>query len=127
MSKQISIPVPEMAPFGGEIGAATVQEIWDTFVKPDQLSDAPQSVEMRALMGVLRAVFAGLEAAEQAGDGPQQAHTKMQRGAGPSTEFYCLCGWTLARLGPFGWIPRDARDVAAWLAVHIDTARGGQA
>ncbi|WP_214429835.1 hypothetical protein, partial [Escherichia coli] len=44
---------------------AMVQDVWDTFVKPGQSDDAPpQSAEMRALMGILRAVHAALE------DGP---------------------------------------------------------
>lgn len=60
------IPQPKMAPFGTPLAStAAVQEIWDAFVVPSQADDAPpQSVEMRALMAVLRAVHAGFNAAE---------------------------------------------------------------
>ena len=59
------LPQPLIAPIGVKITPAMVQEVWDTFVKPTQSDDAPpQSAEMRALMGILRAVHAALE------DGP---------------------------------------------------------
>nr|DAT11712.1 MAG TPA: hypothetical protein [Caudoviricetes sp.] len=59
------LPQPLIAPFGVKITPEMVQEVWDTFVKPGQSDDAPpQSAEMRALMGILRAVYAALE------DGP---------------------------------------------------------
>lgn len=58
-----SLPQPLMAPIGVEVAPAMVQDVWDTFVKPGQSDDAPpQSAEMRALMGILRAVHAALEA-----------------------------------------------------------------
>ena len=57
------LPQPLIAPLGVKITPAMVQEVWDTFVKPTQSNDAPpQSIEMRALMGILRAVHAALEA-----------------------------------------------------------------
>ena len=57
------LPQPLMAPIGVEITPEMVQEVWDTFVKPTQSDDAPpQSAEMRALMGILRAVYEALEA-----------------------------------------------------------------
>ena len=59
------LPQPLIAPLGVKITPEMVQEVWDTFVKPTQSDDAPpQSAEMRALMGILRAVHAALE------DGP---------------------------------------------------------
>lgn len=46
---------PTFAPFGVEVTAPMVHEVWDVFVKPAQSDDAPpQSVEMRVLMGILR-------------------------------------------------------------------------
>ncbi|AYR01056.1 DnaQ-like DNA polymerase III subunit [Arthrobacter phage Isolde] len=48
---------PKVAPFGWDVGPESVQEVWDTFVKPDQDSDKPQSAEMRALMAILRAAY----------------------------------------------------------------------
>ena len=57
------LPQPLIAPLGVKVTPAMVQEVWDTFVKPTQSNDAPpQSIEMRALMGILRAVHAALEA-----------------------------------------------------------------
>lgn len=62
------LPQPLMAPFGAEITPAMVQDVWDTFVKPSQSDDAPpQSAEMRALMGILRAVHAALDAGSALG------------------------------------------------------------
>lgn len=58
----VLIPIPSMAPFGDPLDEPEfVQEVWDTFVKPDQDSGGPQSVEMRMLMAILRAVYRGLE------------------------------------------------------------------
>ena len=60
-----SLPQPLVAPLGVKVTPAMVQDVWDTSVKPGQSDDAPpQSAEMRALMGILRAVHAALE------DGP---------------------------------------------------------
>ena len=56
---------PTMAPFGIPITASGVQEVWDTFVKPEQDEDRPQSAEMRMLMGILRWVSTTLEALEE--------------------------------------------------------------
>ena len=65
-----SLPQPLIAPLGVKVTPAMVQDVWDTFVKPGQSDDAPpQSAEMRALMGILRAVHAALEA------GPLPAET----------------------------------------------------
>lgn len=65
--KTITIPVPTVAPMGWEIDdVKLVQEVWDTFVKPDQEAGNVQSGEMRMLMAILRSVAAGLEATNQA-------------------------------------------------------------
>lgn len=65
------LPQPLMAPFGTEITPAMIQDVWDTFVKPSQSDDAPpQSAEMRALMGILRAVHAALDAGPASGPAP---------------------------------------------------------
>lgn len=54
-------PVPIVAPLGTALDKPEyVQEVWDAFVKPDQDSGLPQSVEMRMLMAILRAVHKGL-------------------------------------------------------------------
>ena len=53
-------PIPKVWPFGMEVGSEEVQEVWDTYVKPGQDRDEPQSTEMRILMAILRAVNAGL-------------------------------------------------------------------
>ena len=60
----VTIPHPHTAPFGVYITAAGLKEVWDAFVIPHQEADLPQSVEMRTLMGVLRAVHHGLEQKE---------------------------------------------------------------
>jgi hypothetical protein len=63
--RTITIPVPELAPFGLPItNPNAVQDVWDTFVKPGQDAQVPQSVEMRALMAILRAVHQGLTDAD---------------------------------------------------------------
>lgn len=60
MTKKLTIPRPTVAPFGGEVSAEDVRDVWETFVKPDQEAGKPQSGEMRVLMGILRAVHQGL-------------------------------------------------------------------
>lgn len=57
----VTIPMPLVLPFGSPITPGAVQDVWDAFVKPDQDAELPQSVEMRILMAILRAVYAGLE------------------------------------------------------------------
>lgn len=47
----------EVFPFGMGITPGDVQDVWDAFVKPHQDSGEPQSVEMRVLMGILRATY----------------------------------------------------------------------
>jgi len=56
----ITIPLPLVAPLGVPVNCAALQDVWDTFVKPDQAAGNPQSAEMRILMAVLRAVYEGL-------------------------------------------------------------------
>ena len=57
----ITIPVPSVAPLGIPVDSPeAVREVWDAFVKPEQDAGIPQSVEMRVLMAILRAVHAGL-------------------------------------------------------------------
>jgi hypothetical protein len=59
--KMMAIPVPVVAPLGWEVDdPKVVQEVWDTFVKPEQEAGTPQSGEMRVLMAILRAVYEGL-------------------------------------------------------------------
>ena len=55
----MEIPVPIVAPFGVEVTADAVKEVWDVFVKPGQDAGELQSVEDRILMAILRAVYAG--------------------------------------------------------------------
>lgn len=57
-------PVPEVRPFGVKVQAKHVQDVWDAFVRPVQEGDLPQSVEMRCLMAILRAVYSGLTTLE---------------------------------------------------------------
>lgn len=52
--------IPLLAPLGLPVGKRAVQEVWDTFVKPDQDAEKPQSIEMRLLMTILRAVYDAL-------------------------------------------------------------------
>ena len=67
----ITIPIPKMAPFGIEIDEPKyVQEVWDAFIKPGQDAGMPQSIEERALMGILRAVYAGMADDGSAGEMP---------------------------------------------------------
>lgn len=54
------LEMPIMAPLNVPITRDGVREVWDTFVKPDQDSGNPQSVEMRALMGLLRWAYTTL-------------------------------------------------------------------
>lgn len=63
--RTITIPVPTVAPMGWEANSASVQEVWDTFVKPDQDAGNVQSGEMRVLMAVLRSVYEGMLRAER--------------------------------------------------------------
>lgn len=66
MTGTITIPTPQLAPFGLPItDPESVQEVWDAFVKPEQDAGIPQSVEMRALMAILRAVHKGLSDAQE--------------------------------------------------------------
>lgn len=51
---------PTVAPFDYGVTKDMVQEVWDTFVKPDQEREAPQSGEMRVLMGILRWAYQAL-------------------------------------------------------------------
>jgi len=61
-SPTLTIPVPMVAPLGIPVDTKVkVQEIWDTFVKPEQDAGIPQSVEMRVLMAILRSVYEGME------------------------------------------------------------------
>jgi hypothetical protein len=58
--EKITIPIPVVAPLG--IPVETKEEVyavWDAFVKPEQDVGIPQSVEMRILMAILRAVYKG--------------------------------------------------------------------
>jgi hypothetical protein len=67
MNETVTIPVPKLAPFDVPLtDPETVQEVWDTFVKPDQDAGIVQSIEMRALMAILRAVHKGLQDAQAA-------------------------------------------------------------
>jgi hypothetical protein len=77
--KTLTIPIPTVAPIGWEIDdVKLVQEVWDTFVKPDQEAGNVQSGEMRMLMAILRAVAAGFDAMNErlasAGGEPQVIH-----------------------------------------------------
>lgn len=57
----VLMPVPRSQPFGDEVTADGVQKVWNTFCKPSQSDDSPpQSVEMRQLMAILRAVHEGM-------------------------------------------------------------------
>jgi len=60
MSSTFTAPVPQVAPFGHEVTAPMVQDVWDAFVKPDQDAGNVQSSEMRVLMAILRATYEGL-------------------------------------------------------------------
>ena len=61
VAANLTIPWPAAAPFGATITAADVDAAWNEFVKPSQDDDAaPQSVEMRILMGILRSVYDGM-------------------------------------------------------------------
>lgn len=64
--KTVTIPVPRTLPLGFEITPSGVQEVWDTFVKPTHSDNAPpQSIEVRMLAGILRAVYAGMTEAQE--------------------------------------------------------------
>jgi hypothetical protein len=59
----LTIPVPVVRPLDSLLDRPEyVQEVWDAFVKPDQDSGLPPSIEMRLLMAILRAVYQGLSA-----------------------------------------------------------------
>lgn len=60
----VLIPIPTVAPLGIVCTSGMVQEVWDTFVGPDQAAGYPQSSEMRTLMAILRSVHHGLEVFE---------------------------------------------------------------
>ena len=60
MSSTFTAPVPQVAPMGVEVTPGMVQEVWDTFVKPDQDAGNIQSGEMRTLMAILRSTYEGL-------------------------------------------------------------------
>jgi len=60
VSRYITIPIPTVMPFGSELLPEHAQEVWDTFVKPDQDAGNLQSVEMRMLMAILRAFAQGV-------------------------------------------------------------------
>lgn len=61
-NQKITIPMPVVAPFGTEVNADAVQMVWDTYIKPGQEAEMPQSIEERILMAILRAIYAGLAA-----------------------------------------------------------------
>lgn len=62
----MSIPVPLVAPFGIPVTSGAVRQVWDEYVKPMQTDNAaPQSIETRILMAILRAVHQGLLEAEE--------------------------------------------------------------
>ena len=58
----VTIPWPHVRPLAIPVTPSSVQEVWDTFVKsaPEDFA-SPPSVEMRTLMAILRAVYAGLD------------------------------------------------------------------
>lgn len=58
--RTVVIPVPIVVPTGIEVDALGVQMVWDEFVKRQQESGNPQSIEERYLMAILRAVNVGL-------------------------------------------------------------------
>ena len=55
----VTIPYPSVAPLDVPITRDDVEDVWDTFVKPDQDAGGLQSIEMRCLMGILRSVYKG--------------------------------------------------------------------
>jgi hypothetical protein len=59
--RTVVIPVPQVVPTGIEVDAAAVKMVWDEFVKRQQVTGNPQSIEERYLMAILRAVNVGLE------------------------------------------------------------------
>lgn len=58
--ESITIPMPMVRPLGIPVTKEAVQEVWDTYVKPDQDAEVPPSAEMRILMAILRSVYEGL-------------------------------------------------------------------
>lgn len=65
------VETTQIAPLGGYLKRAYVQEVWDTFVKPDQDAGLPQSAEMRVLMAILRTMYKLLPATPEHPDGGQ--------------------------------------------------------
>lgn len=64
--KTYEMPEPLVAPFGYGVTRDMVRDVWEVFVKPGQSDDAPpQSVEMRVLMAILRAVYVALPETER--------------------------------------------------------------
>jgi hypothetical protein len=61
----LELKLVPVAPLGMTLTRSAVQEVWDTFVKPDQEAEMPQSVEMRLLMACLRSLYASMPADEQ--------------------------------------------------------------
>lgn len=58
----MTIPVPAVAPLGIPVDTrAMIQEVWDAIIVPRQNAGFTQSVEERTLMGILRAVYEGME------------------------------------------------------------------
>ena len=57
-------PAAKVRPLGLDLDASAVQEVWDTFVKPQQDSGELQSVEDRILMAILRTMYAIFPAPE---------------------------------------------------------------
>lgn len=49
--------VPKVLPFGILATPGAIEDVWDTFVGPDQEAENPPSTEMRILMAVLREAF----------------------------------------------------------------------
>jgi len=126
MSKEIIIPVPEDRATARPIDATGLQQVWDTFVKPEQLKDAPHPVEMRMLMGILRAVFAGLEADLTA---TKTLHGMMQKPNTIGFDYYCACGWSPLKEWNWRFSIHDGRSddkQREWVAVHVSTANGAQ-
>lgn len=63
----LTIPWPSMRPLGILVSADGVKEAWDAIIGP-LAEDAPQSVEMRILMAVVRSVYDGMHGITGSGD-----------------------------------------------------------
>lgn len=59
-----TIHTPKIWPLGIPVNKATLQSVWDVFVKPEQDSGRVQSIEMRALMACLRELYRALPGRE---------------------------------------------------------------